>query len=198
MATVTIIDDATEPSTNPIDDPRNYVCQNYHDFLNRQPDTSGWDFWTNEINSCGANQSCIDVKRINVSGAFFLSIEFQQTGYLVERMYKAAYGDGSNSSTIGGSHSVLVPIARFSEFLQDTQRIGRGVVVLAPGWEQALESNKQAYASEFVATTRFIAAFATTLTPAQFVDKLNQNAGNVLSASERTTARTKRMTTTGN
>src|SRR5262249_35473553 len=35
---------------------------------------------------------------------------------------------------------------------------------------------------------RFINAFPTTLTPDQFVDKLNQNAGNVLSPSERTTA----------
>jgi hypothetical protein len=188
IATVTITDDASEPASNPIDDPRNYVCQNYHDFLNRQPDTSGWDFWTNEITSCGNNASCIEAKRINVSGAFFLSIEFQQTGYLVERMYKVAYGDASNSSAIGGTHSVLVPVVRFTEFLQDTQRIGRGVVVLAPGWEQALENNKQAYASEFVASSRFIAAFPTTLTPAQFVDKLNQNAGNVLSASERIAA----------
>jgi hypothetical protein len=61
---------------------------------------------------------------------------------------------------------------------------------LAPGWEQALEDNKQAYALEFVQTARFTAAnaFPTTMTPSQFVDKLNQNAGNVLSSSERTTA----------
>lgn len=35
---------------------------------------------------------------------------------------------------------------------------------------------------------RFITAFPTSLTPAEFVDKLNQNAGNVLSASEQTAA----------
>src|SRR6185369_5367092 len=81
-----------------------------------------------------------------------------------------------------------VPIIRFNEFLKDTQRIRQGVVVLAPGWEQALENNKQAYAGEFVTTSRFISAFPTNMTPAQFVDKLNQNAGKVLSASERTTA----------
>src|SRR5437870_9616746 len=75
-----------------------------------------------------------------------------------------------------------------NEFLKDTQRIGQGVVVLAPGWEQALENNKQAYAGEFVATSRFTSAFPTTMTPAQFVDKLNQNVGNILSTSERTTA----------
>jgi hypothetical protein len=81
-----------------------------------------------------------------------------------------------------------VPIVRLNELLRDTQRIGRGVVVLSPGWEQALENNKQAYALEFGQTSRFITAFPTTMTPAQFVDKLNTNAGNVLSASERTTA----------
>lgn len=102
--------------------------------------------------------------------------------------YKSAYGDAAGTSTLGGSHQLAVPVVRFNEFLKDTQRIGRGVVVLAPGWEQALENNKQAYAGEFVATSRFISAFPTTMTPAQFVDKLNQNAGSVLSVNERTTA----------
>jgi hypothetical protein len=105
-------------------------------------------------------------------------------------MYKSAYGDASGTSTLGGSHQLPVPVVRFNQFLQDTQRIGRGVVVLAPGWEQALENNKQAYALEFVQMSRFTAtnAFPTTMTPADFVDKLNTNAGGVLSASERTTA----------
>lgn len=188
IATVTIIDDPSEPAANAIDDPRTYACQHYHDFLNRQPDQDGWDFWTNQITSCGNDAACIETKRINVSGAFFLSIEFQQTGYLVERMYKVAFGDANGTSTLGGTHQLPVPIIRFKEFLQDTQRIGRGVVVLAPGWEQLLENNKQAYAGEFVQTARFTTALPKTLTPAQFVDQLNQNAGNVLSASERTTA----------
>jgi len=61
-------------------------------------------------------------------------------------------------------------------------------VVLQPGWETVLENNKQAYALEFVQTSRFITAFPTSMTPAQFVDMMNQNAGGVLSANERTTA----------
>ena len=32
------------------------------------------------------------MKRINVSAAFYLSIEFQETGYLVERFYRVAFG----------------------------------------------------------------------------------------------------------
>jgi uncharacterized repeat protein (TIGR01451 family) len=174
--------------TNPVDQPWYFVTQHYYDFLSRQPDQSGLDFWTGQITSCGSDATCTQVKRINVSAAFFLSIEFQQTGYLAERIYKVAYGDAAGNSTLGGAHQLPVPVVRFNEFLKDTQRIGQGVVVLQPGWEQALENNKQAYAGEFVATTRFINAFPTTMTPAQFVDSLNQNAGNVLSPNERTTA----------
>ena len=185
IATVTINDNPTEPSTNVIDDARDFVGQHYHDFLNRQPDQSGWDFWINQITSCVNDQSCIQLKRINVSAAYFLSIEFQQTGYLVERLYKAAYGDATGTSTSGGTHQVAVPIVRFGEFLPDTQQIGRGVVVGQSGWEQVLENNKQAFALVFVQRSRFTSAFSTTMTPAQFVDQLNQNAGNVLSSGDR-------------
>ncbi|MDQ3665657.1 MAG: hypothetical protein M3410_03485 [Acidobacteriota bacterium] len=188
VATVTIDDDATEPATNVIDDARNFACQCYHDFLNRQPDQSGWDFWTNEIASCGNDPQCIEVKRINVSAAFYLSIEFQETGYLVERLYKSAYGDAMGTSTFNGTHQLPVPIVRFNEFLADTQEIGQGVVVGAPGWEQQLENNKQTFVTRFVQRSRFTTALPTTMTPAQFVDQLNTNAGNVLSATERASA----------
>ncbi|PYS68134.1 MAG: hypothetical protein DMF69_21055 [Acidobacteria bacterium] len=187
VATVTIDDDLNEP-TNVIDNPRNLVGQHYHDFLLRQPDSSGWDFWTNEITSCGSDAQCIEVKRINVSAAFYLSIEFQETGFLVERIYKSAYGDGIGTSTWGGSHQLPVPIVRFNEFLSDTRRIGEGVIVGATGWEQLLESKKQSFLTEFVQRARLTTAFPTTLTPAQFVDQLNTNAGNALSASERDAA----------
>jgi hypothetical protein len=178
----------SSPPINVIDDVTTFVRQHYRDFLNRESDVEGLAFWTNQINSCGSDVKCNEVRRIDVSASFFLSIEFQQTGYLVERFYKVAYGDASGISTFGMNHQLPVPIVRFNEFLKDTQRIGQGVVVLQPGWEQLLESNKQAYALEFVQTSRFSTAFPVTMTPAQFVDALNQNAGNVLSASERTAA----------
>jgi carboxypeptidase family protein/uncharacterized protein DUF4214 len=170
---------------NPLDTSEFFVRQHYLDFLNREPDQSGFNFWSNQIISCGSDQQCADVTRVNVSGAFFLSIEFQQTGYLVERFYKVAYGDAAGNSTFGGNHTLAVPIVRFNELLPDTQQIGKGVVVLQPGWQQALENNKQAFASQFVQRPRFIAAFPSTMTPAQFADKLNQNAGNAFSSDDR-------------
>src|SRR5205814_9216549 len=128
--------------------------------------------------SCSANQQCIDGKRVNVSAAYFLSIEFQQTGYLVERIYKTAYGNLPNAP---------VPL-RFSEFLPDTQEIGNGVVVGQTGWETVLENNKQAFATEFVQRSRFTAALPTTMSPAQFVDRLFANASVTPSATDRSAA----------
>jgi len=189
-ATVTIVDNDSANGPNPLTQTGFFVRQQYLDFLNREPDTSGFNFWTNQLTSCGSDAQCTEVRRIDVSASFFLSIEFQNNGYLVERLYKVAYGDFNGTSTFGGAHQLQVPVVRFNEFIQDTQRVGQGVIVLQPGWEQALENNKQAYALEFVQTARFTAAsaFPTTMTPTEFVDKLNLNAGNVLSASERTTA----------
>jgi hypothetical protein len=161
--------------TNPIDCADLFVRQHYRDFLSREADAEGLAFWTNEITSCGANAHCIEVKRINDSGSFFLSIEFQETGYLVYRMYKAAYGDLPNTP---------VPI-KLDEFLPDTQRIGQGVIVKQAGWEQVLENNKRNFVLEFVQRPRFTSAFSPTTPAAEFVDKLNQNSGNPLSQTER-------------
>jgi hypothetical protein len=164
---------------NQIDDPSFFVRQHYQDFLNRTPDPSGLDFWTHQITDCGADQACSEVKRINVSAAFFISIEFQETGYLVYRIYKVAYGN-----LPGGAP---VPV-RFNELVPDTQQIGLGVVVGKAGWEQVLENNKQAFALDFVTRSRFTSAYPTTLTPAEFVDMLFANAGVTPTATERTAA----------
>ena len=187
-ATITITDNDVATGPNPIDTPSFFVRVHYLDFLNREPDQSGLDFWTNQITSCGADSACIQLRRINVSAAFYLSIEFQQTGYLVERIYKSSFGDASGTSTLGGTHPLSVPIVRLNEFLLDTQQIGQGVVVNAPGWETVLENNKQAFTLDFVQRSRFTTALPTTMTPSQFVDRLFLNAGVTPLASDRQAA----------
>jgi hypothetical protein len=174
---------------DPLGDPSVFVTQQYRDFLNREPDAGGLSFWTNQISSCNPYiPSCPEERRVSVSASFFLSIEFKETGYLVERTYKTAYGDATGSSTFNGPHQMQVPIIRFTEFLADTQRIGSGVVILQSGWEQLLESNKQAFFAEFVGRTRFTGAFPTNLTPAEFVDRLFLNAGVTPSTADRAAA----------
>ncbi|HET6891753.1 MAG TPA: Ig-like domain-containing protein, partial [Pyrinomonadaceae bacterium] len=180
VAFLQINDAIPSQNTNPIDEAQNFVRQHYHDFLSREPDAAGLDFWTKEITDCGADQACIEVKRINVSAAFYLSIEFQEIGFFVYRMYKAAYGDTTSPNV-----SIPVPIIRLHEFTPDAQRIGEGVRVGIGDWELQLENNKRAYSIDFVQTQRFLSAYPLTMTPAQFVDQLNLRSGSVLSSAER-------------
>ncbi|HEV3467696.1 MAG TPA: Calx-beta domain-containing protein [Pyrinomonadaceae bacterium] len=175
---VRIVDNDAAPSdVNPIDDATFFVRQHYRDFLNRDPDAAGLAFWVRNITPCGADALCVRGRRVNVSAAFFLSIEFQETGYLVYRMYKAAYGDINPPA-------VPVPV-RFSEFLRDSQRISQGVRVGIGNWQAQLEANKNAFAEEFVARQRFTDAYPEGMPPAEFVAALDAKAGGVLSAGER-------------
>jgi hypothetical protein len=159
--------DSGEVTVNPLDSTEYFVRQQYLDFLGREPDEAGLNFWVNNIDACGANASCRDAKRIDTSTAFILSIEFQHTGYLVYRMYQAAYGDLAGAP---------VPLT-LAEFRSDTQEIARGVIVGQGNWELALENNEQAFAAELVQRARFVSAYGTTLTPAEFVDQLFATAG---------------------
>jgi hypothetical protein len=164
--------------------PAFFVRQQYLDFLNREPDAAGLAFWSGQFAPCdqlpeAERPPCRRVRRVNVSAAFFLSIEFQETGYLVYRFYKAAFGDINPPA-------VPVPV-RLEEFLPDTQRIGQGVRVGIGDWVNQLEANKAAFAEEFVIRPRFLAAYPLTRTPEQFVDGLNAAAGGALSDTERNT-----------
>ncbi|HEU4597035.1 MAG TPA: carboxypeptidase regulatory-like domain-containing protein, partial [Pyrinomonadaceae bacterium] len=161
--------DQGAPAANPVDDARFFVRQHYRDFLSREPDDAGLDFWTNEITSCGADAACVAIKRENVSAAFFLSIEFRETGYLVYRLYKAAYGRTPR---------------RVEEFLLDAGLIGEGVEVGKPGWEAQLELNKASFVAAFLARDAFVARYPLALTPAQFVSRLNANTGSSLTPEE--------------
>jgi len=179
--TVTINDnDANDGTSNPIDDATNFVGQHYRDFLNRNPDAAGLAFWVNEITSCGSDQQCVEIKRINVSAAFYLSIEFQETGYFAYRAYKSAYGDAISPNVAG-----TVPVIRFKEFLADAHRLGEGVQVGVGNWQQQLDDNKNAYALEFVQRSRFVVAYPLSMSADEFVSKLDQNTGGALSALEK-------------
>jgi uncharacterized delta-60 repeat protein len=158
--------DVAPPTVNPIDSSSFFVRQHYRDFLNRDPDPLGNDFWINQIEGCGTDQACREVKRINVSAAFFISIEFQKTGYFVYLLHKAAFNSGE--------------LLQLRTFMGDTQAIGRGVVVGGLDWESQLEANKTAFVNEFVVRAQFATLFPQSMTPTAFVDALNANTGDPL------------------
>jgi CSLREA domain-containing protein len=163
QATLEILDDPPEPATNVNDISEEFVCQHYHDFLNRTPDVGGQNFWTNQIEECGANVACINARRVNVSAAFFLSIEFQETGFYVIRAQRTAFGKISD---------VAARRMTYLQFIRDARRVGEGVSVGLPGWEQKLEANRQAYAEQIVGSPEFITTYPLSMTATQYVEAL--------------------------
>jgi hypothetical protein len=148
-------DDISSQAPNPIDESQSFVRQHYLDFLNREPDPAGFQFWTNEIESCGQNAQCREVKRIHVSAAFFLSIEFQETGFLAYLSNKVAFGTRPT----------------YVQFLREVQALQKDFVFGQAGAPAVLEANKRAYFDEFVARPAFVAKFGA-MSNGDYVDAL--------------------------
>jgi subtilisin family serine protease len=142
-------------SGNVIDTADYFVRQHYLDFLGREPDESGFTFWSDQILSCGSDVACRERRTINVSAAYFLSIEFQQTGGLVDGLYRASFNRPPT----------------FGEFMPDTAIVAHDVIVGRGDWAQILEANKQAFVAAWVDRLGFRAAYDG-LSNAAFVDTL--------------------------
>ncbi len=159
--TVTVLARNNAPlAKNPIDEARAFVRMQYVDFLNREPDQGGWDYWTNQITNCGSDAKCVNARRIGVSAAFFIEQEFQQTGYFVLRF------------------SILNPVTRsryvgFSDFMRDVQVIRSGAIG-QPDQEAKLEANKTAFIQRYFDDDRITVSFG--FTNEQYVDLLFQHA----------------------
>ena len=146
---------AVNPAPNPIDEARFFVRQQYLDFLNREPDPGGHAYWTNQITMCGADATCINRRRVEVSAAFFDSVEFQETGGFLIRSYLAAFNRRIT----------------YNEFLRDQSRLAD------------LGGSKQAFVDEFVTRPEFVARYATA-TNAQYLDALDANSVDSLTQAE--------------
>ncbi|HWN10684.1 MAG TPA: DUF4214 domain-containing protein [Pyrinomonadaceae bacterium] len=151
---------------NAIDTSEYFVRQHYLDFLGREPDESGFNFWSDQIIECGSDAGCIGFRRINVSAAYFLSIEFQRTSGLVDGIYRASFGRAP----------------KYAEFMPDTAVVARDVVVGRGDWEGRLAANKRQFVDAFVDRAQFRAVFDG-LSNTDYVDKLISQTG--VSVSER-------------
>jgi hypothetical protein len=153
---------------NAIDMPEYFVRQHYLDFLSREPDSAGLAFWSNQLRGCGNDFNCMERRTINVSAAYFLSMEFQRTGGLVDGLYRATFGRAP----------------RFEEFMPDTRTIGHDVVVNADGWEETLRNNTDEFLNAWVERAAFRAAYDN-LGNDGYVDALISNTGVSFTDAER-------------
>ena len=139
-------------TANAIDNSEFFVRQQYLDFLDREPDQGGLDYWSDQIAGCNGEAKCIHNRRIDVSAAFFVEQEFQQTGSFVYGLYKASLGRNP----------------QFAEFVPDRSRITAG---------DNLESSKQALVDEWVTRSSFKNAYPDSMSNEDFVNKLFDTAG---------------------
>jgi hypothetical protein len=140
---------AATATQNPLNSGDFFVRQQYLDFLGREPDQAGWLFWSDQIAVCGADQNCVNQKRLDVSAAFFMSEEFQQSGDYIYRLYRA-----------GLSRQVT-----YTEFTDDHQKVIGGA---------DLDSQRTRFVEELVQRPEFTAKYESSVLPATFVDALLQ------------------------
>jgi hypothetical protein len=182
LVTVTITNNETNDASTPVEPPsfdaQFFVREHYLDFLNREADTAGLNFWAGQTTGCG--NSDLLVCRINASAAFFLSPEFQETGFYVIRARRAAFGKRSDVSSPSANSRI-----DYYQFIRDARQVGEGFVDLQPGSAQVLEANKHLYAVQIVTSGEFIAGFPYSMNAAQYVDGLYAKAGVTPTAAER-------------
>ncbi|HEX7176981.1 MAG TPA: Calx-beta domain-containing protein [Pyrinomonadaceae bacterium] len=179
--TATIASDDSASGLSPVKggpsfDPEFFVRQHYLDFLNRAPDAAGLAFWSNQTTNCG--DADLLVCRINVSAAFFLSGEFQETGFYTIRAQRVAYGKKSTEEATR---------VTFAQFIRDARQVGEGFVDGQPGAGAVLENNKNAYALQVAGEAAFAQRFPQTTADA-YVDALFASAGVTATAQERQNA----------
>lgn len=137
----------TPATANPLDTDLFFVRQQYLDFLSREPDAAGLEYWVSQLERCGNEAPCLLKKRIDVSAAFFIEAEFQNTGSFIYGLYKASFGTRPN----------------FDQFSPDRVRVIGG---------DDLASSKTAFASDFVQRPDFLQRYPQNLSGADFIDAL--------------------------
>jgi hypothetical protein len=135
------------PTPNPADDVPFFVRQQYRDFLARDADLKGLEYWTSQLAICGVDAACLRDQRVDVSAAFFAETEFQERGAFVYRLYKAALGRRPS----------------FNEFTT-----GRREVMASAN----LMEDKQVFAQTLSKRQEFVRKYPAVMSGEQFIDAL--------------------------
>jgi hypothetical protein len=141
--------EATAETANPLDTEPFFVRQHYLDFLDREPEQGGLDYWSTQLDGCKGDAGCLRSARTNVSAAFFIAEEMQRTGSFVYRLYKGALGRQVS----------------YAEFATDRQQVRGG---------DNLDSARDALTDGFVERAEFTRKYVAAATAESFVDALLQ------------------------
>lgn len=137
-------------NANPLDTAEYFVRQQYVDVLSREPDETGFNFWSDRILVCGNDAECVRTQRIAVAAQFFIAQEFQLSGSYIYNLYEGA----------------LSRRPLFAEYAIDRQQVIGGA---------KLEAEKQVFAESFVQRSEFTTKYQANTAADSFVDALITN-----------------------
>ena len=159
----------TPTCASPIDSPDFFIGQQYRDFLNREGEADGLQFYLDLLNRCSPTDAeCIRYLRSVVSGNFFRSPEFQRKGNYVMFLYMVSIGQRpvtaeelptKNDPTLNDRPS-------YQEFVTDLASVS------TPNDDPALtEQKKNDLVNNWMTRSQIVSIYGG-LSNAQFVQKL--------------------------
>lgn len=166
---------------NPIDCADFFIRQQYRDFLGREPEPEGLQFYLDILNGCQPTDiECIMYTRGALSANFFRSPEFQRKGSFVMYLYMVSIGQRpvTPAELLIKNDPLLNDRPHYAEFMADLQSIS------TPNDDPALtETKKAALADAWMQRAEIQALYpaAPTMTNAQFVQRLLDTAGVTIS-----------------
>jgi len=145
---ITIDPGVASTSSNPVDDFRFFITQQYTDLTGREPDQATIERLTAQLNSCGPRNDCLRMRRVEISTNLLVDSELPNTGVFLYGLYTAGLGR----------------LPRYNEFETDH--------ALIANQKTELEATRMALANAFVERVEFKRKYPATMKPAEFVDSI--------------------------
>jgi hypothetical protein len=171
-ATITITDNETVPGANPVDNKTFFIRLQYIDFLGREPEPDGLQFYLDILNGCQPSDiECNKYTRGAISANFFRSPEFQRKGSYVMYLYMVSLGQRAvTPAELNDPSKIDRP--HYGEFIVDLQSISDPTDDPVIG-----EARKVALTDAWMQRAEIQAKYPNTMSNAMFVQTLFNTAG---------------------
>jgi len=145
---ITIDPGVASTGSNPVDDFRFFITQQFADLTGRDPDQPTIERLAAQLNSCGQRNDCLRTRRVEISTNLLVDNELPSTGVFLYGLYAAGLGR----------------LPRYNEFESDH--------ALITNQKTELEATRMALANAFVERVEFKRKYPATMKPAEFVDSI--------------------------
>ena len=145
---ITIDPGVASTFSNPVDDFRFFVTQQYADLTGREPDSATIEKLTAQLSGCNLRSDCLRARRLDISTNLLVENELPSTGVFLYGLYSTGLGRQPRIAELETDRAVI--LAQKSE----------------------LEAVRMALANTFVERAEFKRKYPLTMKPGEFVDSL--------------------------